>query len=98
MSGWVQAPGAQVSVVVIGVSNSSQTKLGMIAKTELESAPMPGLEPIYFCETAREMDLTLAELRDALHAFDAAELTQISGAPELPPGPTRCGQHCRQQH
>lgn len=70
-------PGVLCSMVVVGVTNSSKTKLGMIAKTALETVAMDGLEPIYFCETASEMSQILVQLQQAFSRFDNAELTTL---------------------
>ena len=70
-----KAPGALVSVVVIGVTSSSQTKLGMVAKTALETAPLEALEPIYFCNSADQMEETIAVMQVGLAIFDSAKLS-----------------------
>lgn len=73
-----KAPAAMISVVVVGVSSASKTSLGMLAKTALESAAMQGLDPMYFCKTAGEMDQILSSLQKAMQVFDNTELTTLA--------------------
>ena len=83
----------ELSVVVIGVSAASNTRLGMLAKAQLETVAIDALKPIYFCSSAGEMEAVLAELSDALRTTigagsavrlacdDARFVTDIGAAP-----------------
>ena len=71
-------PGAHISVVVIGVSRASKTDLGMVAKTSFETVQMGGMPAMFFCQTMREMEATLAEVQEGFRRFDQTHLTRIA--------------------
>eukprot|EP00668_Euglena_longa_P001619 GGOE01001912.1.p1 GENE.GGOE01001912.1~~GGOE01001912.1.p1 ORF type:complete len:1281 (-),score=336.11 GGOE01001912.1:239-3772(-) len=72
-----QLPHAKVSFLVIGVTAQSRTDLGMLAKTTLETVPLPNLRSIYFCVQAREMQDTLGELRAGLRSMMGGKVVRV---------------------
>ena len=55
-----------LSVVVIGVTAGSSTRLGMLAKGALETVPIADMPPIFFCSSAAEMQAVIETLGDKL--------------------------------
>lgn len=60
------APSIQLSVVVVGVTSSSDTSIGMLLKQSLETVALPSLEPIYFAATPHSMGEALAQMHQGL--------------------------------
>lgn len=67
------APLVRLSVVVVGVTNSSNTAIGMLLKQSLETVALPMMQPIYFADTPwrmgevlKDMQIGLASLRGSL--------------------------------
>jgi len=61
-----EMPELRLSVVVVGVTGSSDTSMGMLLKQSLETVPMELLEPIYFAPNAARMTEVLGELSAGL--------------------------------
>lgn len=59
-------PKLRLSVVVVGVTRSSNTSMGMLLKQSLETVPLPSLQPIYFASTPSEMGEALQQMKSAL--------------------------------
>mmetsp|Transcript_123085 Transcript_123085/g.359351 ORF Transcript_123085/g.359351 Transcript_123085/m.359351 type:complete len:1144 (+) Transcript_123085:57-3488(+) len=59
-------PMLRLSVVVVGVTCSSNTSMGMLMKQGLETVALPALEPIYFASTPTAMDGVLSQMREGL--------------------------------
>mmetsp|Transcript_43851 Transcript_43851/g.121307 ORF Transcript_43851/g.121307 Transcript_43851/m.121307 type:complete len:1460 (-) Transcript_43851:350-4729(-) len=59
-------PRVQLSVVVVGVTRSSDTSLGMMLKQNLETVALPALQPIYFAESQQGMADVLRLMQEAL--------------------------------
>lgn len=65
-------PRLRLSVVVVGVTRSSDTSMGMLVKHCLETLPLE-LQPIYFAQSAAAMQTVLEEM--------SAGLANLAGAP-----------------
>jgi len=59
-------PELRLSVVVVGVTASSDTSMGMLLKQTLETVPLELLEPIYFAPDSSRMTEVLQELSAGL--------------------------------
>uniref|UniRef100_A0A0G4HCK8 VWFA domain-containing protein n=1 Tax=Chromera velia CCMP2878 TaxID=1169474 RepID=A0A0G4HCK8_9ALVE len=55
---------ARLSVLIVGVGESSSTELGMQVKTELETVTIEGLQSVYFAKNQGEMAMVLTELTE----------------------------------
>eukprot|EP00971_Amphidinium_carterae_P027030 532950-Amphidinium_carterae.1 len=62
-------PELRLSVVVVGVTSSSDTSMGMLLKQTLETVPLELLEPIYFAASSSQMTEVLQELSAGLAAL-----------------------------
>ena len=51
-----------LSVIIVGITSDSQTALGMQIKSALETAPITGLESVYFASTQYDMNYVLSKL------------------------------------
>ncbi|CAJ1385154.1 unnamed protein product [Effrenium voratum] len=68
-------PQLRLSVVVVGVTRSSDTSLGMLLKETLETAPLPDLQPIYFADSPQQMTTTLEQMHVGLTSLQGAMVT-----------------------
>lgn len=62
------SPNCQLSVIVVGVSRNSNTNMGMVMKTNLETLPLPSLLPIYFAVTPSDMKVALEQMREGIES------------------------------
>jgi len=59
-------PALKLSVVVIGISDSSSTAMGMLLKSKLETVNLQTISPIYFAQTAQDMMNVLTEMKSGI--------------------------------
>jgi len=57
-------PMLRLSVVVVGVTQNSDTSMGMLMKQSLETVALPSLDPIYFASTPAMMGEVLAQMHE----------------------------------
>lgn len=62
MSKRIRDHNIKLSIIVVGIGSSSDTKLGMMIKTGIESIQINTLENIYFASKPAEMKIVLNEL------------------------------------
>lgn len=62
----LERKGIKLSVIIVGVSVNSSTNLGMMIKTELESVPIQGVQPIYYAQNTSDMRTVLQSMTTAI--------------------------------
>jgi len=68
------SPKCQLSLIIVGVSRNSNTNMGMIMKTHLETLSLPSLLPIYFAVTPSDMVLALNQMKDGLESIHGSSV------------------------
>mmetsp|Transcript_20251 Transcript_20251/g.57559 ORF Transcript_20251/g.57559 Transcript_20251/m.57559 type:complete len:1130 (+) Transcript_20251:100-3489(+) len=73
-------PALRLSVVVVGVTRSSDTSMGMLLKSSLETVMLPDLEPIYFAASPSEMRGVLGQMHAGMASLRGSVVSVV--APE----------------
>mmetsp|Transcript_60168 Transcript_60168/g.188446 ORF Transcript_60168/g.188446 Transcript_60168/m.188446 type:complete len:1143 (+) Transcript_60168:55-3483(+) len=73
-------PLLRLSVVVVGVTRSSNTSMGMLMKQSLETVPLPALEPIYFASTPAAMGEALGQMHEGFASLQGSVVTVSAAA------------------
>lgn len=71
-------PALRLSVVVVGVTRSSDTSMGMLLKQSLETVALPALEPIYFANTPAMMGQVLSQMHAGLASLRGSLVHVVS--------------------
>jgi uncharacterized protein YegL len=70
-----ELPLLRLSVVVVGVSSNSDTRMGMLMKNTLETVALPTLDAIYFASTPALMNDALVQMRESLASLRGKVMT-----------------------
>jgi hypothetical protein len=81
-----KTPHLRLSMVVVGITASSRTCDGMLGRSELETVPLHGLEPIYFAQSARDMSRTLDMLEAGISVLTSGRVVGLELEREGPGG------------
>lgn len=73
-------PALRLSVAVVGVTRSSDTSMGMLLKTSLETVVLADLEPIYFAASPSEMREVLGQMHAGMASLRGSVVSVV--APE----------------